>query len=164
MNEFEILGVEEKLSLNEKVLESQYYARARAIHPDLSGDSAASVEKTAELNAAYRKLLNPWSRAEIMIALHLGETPRPSSMAREVAELYFELQDMDSPSALENFRLHLQKIRDEHETQRETYFREFDEATREERIRILGKLQTLVQSHRYFDSMERDLEIKSRRR
>jgi molecular chaperone HscB len=87
---FEVLGVARRFDLNLEELERNYKERTRQVHPDRFARAdararRASLERSVQLNQAWKTLRDPTRRAEYL--LHLagievgGEAQRPSSSA-----------------------------------------------------------------------------------
>ena len=61
---FSFFGLPRKLELDEAELEREFYALSRKLHPDVYSRASAreqawSLEKTSQLNDAYRTLKDP---------------------------------------------------------------------------------------------------------
>lgn len=74
-NPFEVLGLDPRVQISEEELETRYLALSREHHPDFNpGTSSAEqveiLQKSAEINDAYRTLCDPWRRAEALIRIH----------------------------------------------------------------------------------------------
>jgi molecular chaperone HscB len=87
---FSFFGMARKLELDEAELEREFYALSRKLHPDVysrasTREQAWSLEKTSQLNDAYRKLKDPISRTEYLLMLEGIELEEQSKTATEVA-------------------------------------------------------------------------------
>jgi molecular chaperone HscB len=76
---FERLGLPRRFSVDPAVVEREYLARSRELHPDFhqTGSDAerrASLELTSALNEAYVTLRDPFRRAEYLMKLLGGPT------------------------------------------------------------------------------------------
>jgi len=87
---FSFFGLPRKLQLDEEQLEREFYALSRKLHPDVysratSREQAWSLEKTSQLNDAYRTLKDPILRTEYMLALEGTKLEEQSKLATEHA-------------------------------------------------------------------------------
>jgi molecular chaperone HscB len=87
---FSFFGLPRKLELNEEELEREFYALNRKLHPDVYSRASAreqawSLEKTSQLNDAYRTLKDPISRTEYLLALDGIQLDEQSKIATEQA-------------------------------------------------------------------------------
>ncbi len=68
---FELLGLEPRARLCPVELERAYLQRSVALHPDRAKASGLDPEearlRSAELNEAYRRLADPWSRFQLLL-------------------------------------------------------------------------------------------------
>lgn len=71
---FEILGLAPRFSIDPAEARRAWMRRAAQVHPDASG----GVDESARLNAAFRALQDPVSRAEALLALR-GAAPAPAA-------------------------------------------------------------------------------------
>jgi molecular chaperone HscB len=72
------------------VLEREFYTLSRKLHPDVYSratkrEQAWSLEKTSQLNDAYRTLKDPVSRTEYLLSLEGIQTEEQSKLATEQA-------------------------------------------------------------------------------
>ena len=87
---FSFFGLPRKLNLDEAVLEREFYALSRKLHPDVYSRASAreqewSLEKTSQLNDAYRTLRDPISRTEYLLMLQGINIEEQSKLATEAA-------------------------------------------------------------------------------
>jgi len=87
---FSFFGLPRKLELDEAVLEREFYALSRRLHPDVYSRASAreqtwSLEKTSQLNDAYRTLKDPISRTEYLLELQGIRREEQSKIATEQA-------------------------------------------------------------------------------
>jgi molecular chaperone HscB len=87
---FSFFGLPRKLQLDEALLEREFYALSRKLHPDVYSrasvrEQAWSLEKTSQLNDAYRTLKDPISRTEYMLSLEGTKLEEQSKLATEQA-------------------------------------------------------------------------------
>ena len=85
LDHFQVMGIERGFHVDLNNLEKRYKSLTKILHPDRfarAGVEArrASLERTVQLNDAWRTLQDPVRRAEYLLALHgvyLGEHGRP---------------------------------------------------------------------------------------
>src|SRR5437868_4348417 len=112
---FTFFGLPRRLQLDAVVLEREFYRLSRGSHPDLFARATAeeqewSLEKSSQLNDAYRTLKDPISRTEYLLQLEgvkLEEQSRTASdRARETGE---DKKQVVPPELLEEvFELNMQ--------------------------------------------------------
>jgi molecular chaperone HscB len=104
MNHFERLGLPRRFSLDETLLEREYLARGRSVHPDFfqtAGDleQRASQELSAALNESYGVLRDPFRRADYLLQLEGGPTAAefkemPKAFLEEMLGLRMEIEEL----------------------------------------------------------------------
>jgi len=87
---FTFFGLPQKLNLDTAQLERDFYALSRKLHPDINAKANSqeqewSLEKTSQLNDAYRTLKDPISRAEYLLRLQGVQLEEQSKAATEAA-------------------------------------------------------------------------------
>jgi len=87
---FTFFGLPYKLNLDTAQLERDFYALSRKLHPDInakanSSEQAWSLEKTSQLNDAYRTLKDPVSRTEYLLRLQGVQLEEQSKAATDAA-------------------------------------------------------------------------------
>ncbi len=87
---FSFFGLPRRLELDEPTLEREFYALSRKLHPDVytrasAREQAWSLEKTSQLNDAYRTLKDPISRTEYLLLLEGIQLDEQSKTATEAA-------------------------------------------------------------------------------
>ncbi len=87
---FSFFGLPRKLELDEAELEREFYALSRKLHPDVYSrasvrEQAWSLEKTSQLNDAYRTLKDPISRTEYLLQIEGIQLDEQSQAATEQA-------------------------------------------------------------------------------
>ena len=88
---FAFFGVPRKLNLDVPALERDFYALSRKLHPDLFAQSSEaeqrqwSLEKSSQLNDAYRTLKDPVARTEYLLRLQGVDLDEQSTQATEAA-------------------------------------------------------------------------------
>ena len=117
---FTFFGFPRKLDLDTAVLEKEFYALSRRLHPDVfaraeSTERAWSLEQSSMLNDAYRTLKDPIKRTEYLLRLEGVELEEQSKQATEKARATGELKKQVVPPDLleEVFELnmHLEELR-----------------------------------------------------
>jgi len=116
---FSFFGLPPKLNLDTAQLERDFYALSRKLHPDINAKAHSreqewSLEKTSQLNDAYRTLKDPILRTEYLLRLegvHLEEQSKaatdaarqsgtakkqvvPPDLLEEVFELNLQLEEL----------------------------------------------------------------------
>ena len=87
---FSFFGLPRKLEMDEAMLEREFHALSRKLHPDVYSRASAreqawSLEKTSQLNDAYRTLRDPVLRTEYLLTLEGIELVEQSKTATETA-------------------------------------------------------------------------------
>ena len=87
---FTFFALPQKLNLDTALLERDFYALSRKLHPDINAkanrqEQGWSLEKTSQLNDAYRTLKDPISRTEYLLRLHGVQLEEQSKAATEEA-------------------------------------------------------------------------------
>jgi molecular chaperone HscB len=87
---FTFFGLPGKLNLDTAQLERDFYALSRRLHPDINARAGGheqewSLEKTSQLNDAYRTLKDPVSRTEYLLRLQGVQLEEQSKAATEEA-------------------------------------------------------------------------------
>jgi molecular chaperone HscB len=95
---FELFGLEEKLNLDVKSLQKQFYALSRELHPDFhqggtTAEQSQSLEATSLLNRAFHTLKDKEKRLLYVIELHLGDLTE-AEKKQTPPELLMELMDV----------------------------------------------------------------------
>lgn len=157
---FSFFGLPHKLNLDLKVLETEFYALSRKLHPDVFAKAAEqerfwSLEQSSMLNDAYRTLKDPIKRTEYLLRLEGVELEEQSKQATEKARESGELKKQVVPADLleEVFELnmHLEELRAQKK------LGEDDPALLEE----IGKAKLSLEEK--FDALFRDLQSDWRR-
>jgi molecular chaperone HscB len=112
---FSFFGLSKKLHVDTAQLEHDYYALNRKLHPDLyarmSGEEKNwSLEKTSQLNDAYRTLKDPIARTEYLLKLEGVNFEEQSKSATEQARTSGEVKKQAVPPDMleEVFELNMQ--------------------------------------------------------
>jgi molecular chaperone HscB len=114
-NFFSFFGLPRKLDVDPAVLEREFYALSRKLHPDRYSLSKTdeknwSLEKTSQLNDAYRTLKDPISRTEYLLKLEGVHFEEQSKAATEAARTSGQTKKQVVPPELleEVFELNMQ--------------------------------------------------------
>jgi molecular chaperone HscB len=117
---FTFFGFPRKLNLDTSLLEREFYALSRHLHPDVFAQAdpqerSWSLEQSSRLNDAYRTLKDPIKRTEYLLRLEGVELEEQSKKATEKARATGELKKQAVPPDLleEVFELnlHLEELR-----------------------------------------------------
>src|SRR5271167_1910318 len=112
---FAFFGLPYKLNLDTAQLERDFYALSRKLHPDINARADShqqewSLEKTSQLNDAYRTLKDPVLRTEYLLRLQGVQLEEQSKAATDEARKSGEAKKQVVPSDLleEVFELNMQ--------------------------------------------------------
>jgi len=111
---FSFFGLPRKLNIDTSVLEREFYALSRKLHPDIYAGSKSqeqewSLEQSSRLNDAYRILKDPIRRTEYLLKLEGVELEGQSKAATEEARKTGEKKQIVPPDLLEEvFELNMQ--------------------------------------------------------
>lgn len=112
---FTFFGLPRKLNLDAGLLEREFYALSRKLHPDLFAradqrEQNWSLEQSSQLNDAYRTLKDPIKRTQYLLQLEGMKLEEQSSAASEKARQSGEAKKQVVPPDLleEVFELNLQ--------------------------------------------------------
>lgn len=112
---FSFFELPRKLNLDKTVLQKNFYELSRRLHPDVYARASAqeqtwSLEKSSQLNDAYRKLKDPIHRTEYFLQLEGVQLEEQSKAATEAARVSGLAKKQVVPPALleEVFELNMQ--------------------------------------------------------
>jgi molecular chaperone HscB len=112
---FAFFGLPYKLNLDTAQLEREFYALSRKLHPDINAradgpEQEWSLEKTSQLNDAYRTLKDPITRTEYLLRLQGVQLEEQSKAATEEARKTGSTKKQVAPPDLleEVFELNMQ--------------------------------------------------------
>ena len=115
MTHFEFFGLRKKLNIDEQKLQRDFYALSRKLHPDVYARATASeqdwsLQKTSQLNDAYRTLKDPITRTQYLLSLEGIQLEEQSKAATDKArESGEEKKQVVPPELLEEvFELNMQ--------------------------------------------------------
>ncbi len=120
---FTFFGLARKLNLDTALLEREFYAPSRKLHPDLfaradSREQQWSLEQSSQLNDAYRTLRDPIKRTQYLLHLEgvkLEEQSKSASeKARETGEIKKQVVPPDLLEEVFELNLQLQDLRMNH--------------------------------------------------
>jgi molecular chaperone HscB len=168
---YRFLGFPEpRLNLDEKALEELFHAKSRQFHPDRfqrkdPKELEISLQRSAVLNEAYRILREKKSRARYVVERFGEEKSDSKNVPAELAELYFDLQDLladpTQTERLQSLMAELKEKRVRLETHLQQLFGDWDQSLKsldqERRKRVLRELRDTLHQDNYADSMLRDL-------
>jgi curved DNA-binding protein CbpA len=161
---FEIFGISPiRLGFSSTELETKFHELALKNHPDKNQNSVQSVKISAEINLAYKVLRDPWTRS--LYVLGRFGLVQSSKIPPALADAYFELQDLNDRSKLEDLRAVLAQDRVERSMRLTKFFESFDQIglktfdpQNSEALGMLKDLQDLVLENTYCNSMLRDID------
>ncbi len=95
---FELFGLEEKLLLDVKLLQKQFYALSRQVHPDFhqsgtKAEQSQSLELSSTLNQAFLTLKDKEKRLLYVLELYLGDISE-AEKKQTPPELLMELMEV----------------------------------------------------------------------
>ncbi len=173
---FELFGLEEKLNLDTKLLQKQFYALSRELHPDFhhggtKAEQSQSLEASSLLNQAFLTLKDKEKRLLYVIGLHLGDITEaekkqtPPELLMELMDVREQLEDYkhthtDSlrTSLLASLSDLETRIADCDKTIDDLSF-QFDAATTPEtRNAILAQIRTVMLKKNFLRSLARTIE------
>jgi len=117
---FTFFGFPRKLHLDTALLEKEFYALSRRLHPDVFAraedqERTWSLEQSSMLNDAYRTLKDPIKRTEYLLRLEGVELEEQSKQAtekaRETGELKKQVVPPDLLEEVFELNMHLEELR-----------------------------------------------------
>jgi molecular chaperone HscB len=112
---FSFFGLPRKLNVDTSKLERDFYQFSRKLHPDVFAQATGkeqdwSLQKTSQLNDAYRTLKDPIARTEYLLKLEGVQMEEQSKQATEKARESGEMKKQVVPPGLleEVFELNMQ--------------------------------------------------------
>jgi molecular chaperone HscB len=156
-NYYDFFGLEHRLDLDLKDLETRFYALSRQHHPDRftfksREEQQFALDATSILNDAYRTLRDPLARAEYLLkenGFDIGEQGT-KNVPPELLEEVFELN-----MALEEARDKFIAMREEIDRELAAKFEEYD-ATRD--TGLLAGIRGILNRRRYVRNLVNEVE------
>ncbi len=115
MDFFQIFALPRHLHIDLPVLEKDFYARSRKLHPDrfaahTAAEQEAALAESSTLNDAYRTLKDPIARTQYLLTLEGVELEEQSKSATDAARISgTEKKQLIPPELLEEvFELNMQ--------------------------------------------------------
>jgi molecular chaperone HscB len=164
---FQFFGLEPKLTLDLRDLESRFYRLSRELHPDrflraTPAERQRSLEATAALNDAYRTLRDPVARAAYFLEREGFEPSKsaPPELLEEIFELNMALEelrggDADARPQVEAARAHLLRLRQETDAALARHAEEFDRTASRQ---ALAEIRAVLDRRRYLDNLMNQVE------
>lgn len=114
-DDFRLLGVPMQFTQDLSVLQVRWKELQRQVHPDRFATQGAAAQRVAvqwsvRINEAYRRLRDPLQRAAYLCELHgtpvqaEDNTAMPAAFLMQQMELREQLDEADSPAALQALR------------------------------------------------------------
>ena len=163
---FDLFQLSLTLSIDKLDLEKRFYDLSRRIHPDRflenGKESAYSSRWATAVNRAYQTLRNRDRLSEYVLKrLSLAEGDKKGSVPIDLAEAYFELQDLlavtPASQEVDRFRKMLESKKMENEKEWEEIRTHWDTRSSVENV---ASLRENLMEKRYLDSMIADLDKK----
>ncbi len=106
-NPFAIFDLEPQFQLDIAILSDRYLALQKQLHPDNFANSSAqeqrlAMQQSADINEALQTLKNSISRAEAIIAIHIGERDLEQKSTQDMAFLMQQLEWREQLEQIEN--------------------------------------------------------------
>lgn len=172
LDPFTLFGIPESLELDEGALKQRLYQLVRLLHPDQFSQKSPQELRyamlwTSEVNKAYAILKTLEERSAYLIKKYIPEgTPKKESIPLDLAESYFELQDLlespDKISQIKSFATQIDSQIKETEAAKGTMAHAWETTSSENRPELLNGLKNLLYKDRYLHSMKEDIEKKVR--
>src|SRR3954454_17064086 len=190
MTHFQFFGLRKKLNLNEQQLQKEFYALSRKLHPDVYARATAneqewSLQKTSQLNDAYRTLKDPIGRTQYLLSLEgvqleeqsksatdaarqSGEEKKqvvPPELLEEVFELNMQLQELkmgehdpETLTQLASAKKSFEQKLDESTAELKQYWNEWDSAKdADAEKKAMDKMVALLNRRSYIRNLVRDV-------
>jgi len=175
-NFYEFFGLQQKLTVDNDILQKRFYELSRHWHPDRFSrkspeEQAQALEATAILNDGYSTLRDPVKRAEYLLTeegFPIGEQRSknvPPELLEEVFELNMMLEELKSGEEsarpqLESAKQNFLRLRAEIDSELETRFAKYDAAEphSETAKQALHEIRGILNRRRYIENLLRDVE------
>lgn len=170
LSHYDILNLEERLVLDDDELRHHFYELSKKLHPDRFVNEPHpspqyALRWTTALNRAYQTLKNQEERTQYLIEKYLGASPQAakSAIPTDLAEAYFEVQDLLSEGQDEPLRQFKFQIEKQLESSKDHWLQlatTFDES--KNKIKAAEELRKHENREKYIRSMLNDIERKVR--
>jgi molecular chaperone HscB len=170
-NYYDFFGLEHRLDLDLKDLETRFHSLSRQYHPDgytlkSAEEQRYALDATAILNDAYRTLRDPLARAEYLLkenGFDIGEQGTknvPPELLEEVFELNMALEELrggddSARPALEDARNKFNAMRDQIDCELQNRFAEYD---RSRDHNVLVEIRGILNRRRYVRNLVNEVE------
>ncbi len=168
---FQTLGLRPGLKLDGEALRETFYELSRRTHPDKfilapSPEPSYALRWSTAINRAYQTLRDPITRSQYLLESEKFPTPASTPVPLDLAEAYFDLQDLltESPGEAQSenrlavFRESLTRQLEETEKEWAPLAEAWESASNHGET--LGKLHQHLTKLRYLRSMITDLDRK----
>jgi molecular chaperone HscB len=190
MTHFEFFGLRKKLNIDDRKLQKDFYSLSRKLHPDVYARATAneqdwSLQKTSQLNDAYRTLKDPIARTQYLLSLagvqleeqskaatdkarESGEEKKqavPPELLEEVFELNMQMQELkmgerdpETVAQLESAKKKFEQKLDESTTDLKQYWNEWDNAKDSDaEKKAMDQMVALLNKRSYIRNLVRDV-------
>ena len=165
LSHFGVLGVAPALKLDADDLRERFYALSRLVHPDRFSQKAPpepsyALRWSTAVNRAYQTLRDPAARSRYLLEAEAFPSPEKAQVPMELAEAYFDLQDLLTETGGEAKLLAFREDLTGQLAATDGEWSRLAEAWEhgDERKSILDRLQKLLTKQKYLRSMIADLE------
>lgn len=164
---FEVFQLNPQLKIDENSLRSIFYELSQKTHPDKYAQSdtyqgIVAARWSTFINRAYQTLRESRSRSEYLLTLFSVPEEKSSAVPTELAESYFELQELleggADLSAVQAFKKHLEAQQTELAQKWEVLALQWLKT--EEKTPLLLQLRAQLHEEKYLLSMMSDLNKK----
>lgn len=177
-NYFRYLLGTESLNIALPDLQRKFHMASLAVHPDRfttkgADQQALSVEHAEYLNQAYKTLKDPLERARYFLTLHGVAEPADKRVPVDLAEQYFELQELvaDAATGSEDEREEIRgqvaglkgQLVEAREALEARLLQAFEAWDASQSDALLQEMATILYDHRYASSMLADIQSKFQR-
>lgn len=120
LTHFALFGYPVTLKLDVSDLQKRFHELSKQVHPDkfvlkTPKEQSLAMRWSTRLNRAYQTLKEYDSRANYILTLHGKSRTANAKVPVELAESYFEMQDLleesSNPEPLSNFKNHLLELK-----------------------------------------------------
>jgi molecular chaperone HscB len=170
-NYYDFFGLEHRLDLDLKDLESRFYSLSRQYHPDgyplkSREEQRFALDATAILNDAYRTLRDSLARAEYLLkenGFDIGEQGTknvPPELLEEVFDLNMALEELrggddSARPSLEEARNKFNAMRDQIDAELQSRVAEYD---RSRDRGVLTEIRAILNRRRYVRNLVNEVE------